>query len=430
MFRAYFLENKKRMIRVAHRRAGKDTECWNFIWLAACTKPGLYLYLLPTIGQARSVIWQGRGKDSTRLLDRIPAKLISRINETRMTITLINGSIIHVTGGDNYEAVLGSNPLGVVMSEFQNMSPLAWELFLRAVLAENGGWVIFNGTPRGHNAFYDLIEQNKDNENWFITIKTVDDTKLEDGSPAVPLEAVEEERRAGMPEDLVQQEFYCSFEAAIRGAYYSEQMTKMKQEGRLRVFPVERKARVYTGWDIGVRDPSSIWLMQNVGGMWRMIYHLEEPNRDLDYFIMRLKELPAQLGFEAYGMHFVPHDIAVREWGSGKSRLSLAREKGIVLTPVTKIGSQQIKIIEQIQVVRHCMQKMEIHQVNCKMGIRSLMEYHAQYDENKKIIGAPEHNWASHACSALATLCIGYMNAYDNPSLLKVRDYASYIPMG
>ena len=428
LYRAFFVENKKRLVRVMHRRAGKDTEAFGLCWLAALTRPGLYLYLLPKIAQARSVIFEGRGKDGVGLIGRIPRKIIAGINKTMMKITLVNGSIIHISGSDNFEALLGTNPLGAVMSEFQNMNPLAWELFLRPVLAENGGWALMNGTPRGHNALYDLVEQNKNNSEWFVSVKTVDDTKLENGLPAVPLEMVEAERAAGMPENLVQQEFYCSFESAIVGAYFGEHMKKMKEESRIKLFDVNPKAKVYTGWDIGVRDPSSIWLMQNVNGVFRMIYHLEQPDKDLDFFIMRLKELQRQLKFESYGKHFVPHDIAVREWGTGKSRLSQAREKGIILTPVNNIGGKQIRIMEGISIVRHNMSKMEINSVNCKQGIRSLQEYHALYSENKKDYLGPNHNWASHACSAMATLFVGYMIQYDNNELLKVRNYASYEP--
>ena len=428
LYQTFFTTDIKRFIRVGHRRYGKDFECFNLFWVAALVKPGLYLYLLPTIGQARSVIWEGRGKDGVSLLDRIPKKLIASANQTRMSITLVNGSILHITGGNNYEAIIGTNPLGVVLSEFQSMNPMAWELFLRAILAENGGWAIFNGTPRGHNHFYELVEQNKDNPNWYVTIKTVEDTKLEDGSAAVPAQMVEEERAAGMPEDLLQQEFYCSFEAAIRGAFFSEQMKKLKEEGRLGVFNVEPKAKVYTGWDLGVRDATSIWFMQNVGGEWRIIYHLEESNRNLEYFIMKIKEIKQRLGFLQYGMHFVPHDIAVREWGAGKTRIAQARDLGIILTPVTNIGGQQIRIIEGISIVRYNMAKMRIHSQNCKDGVRALMEYHAMYDDTKKTYLGPNHNWASHACSAMATLCVGYMDQYDNRSLLRVKEYASYIP--
>jgi len=429
LFKAFFVENKKRVIRVAHRRAGKDTECWNLMWLAAMMRPGLYLYLLPTIGQARSVIWEGRGKDGTKLIDRVPKKLIAGTpNETRMTIRLINGSMIHVTGGDNYEAVLGSNPLGVVLSEYQNMAPFAWDLFLRAVLAENGGWALFNGTPRGHSHLYDLLETNKNNPEWFTTIKTVDDTTYEDGTPIITPEDIEEERRAGMPEELIQQEFYCSFEAGIKGAYYFEQMGEMKEQGRLKLFPIDREAKVHTGWDIGVRDPSSVWLMQNVKGVWRMIYYIEEQDQGLEYYIHELRDVQKKLGFRNYGRHFAPHDIAVREWGSGKSRLSIARELGIDFTPVNNIGGQQIRIIEGISVVRHNMPKMEIHSEHCRRGVAALQEYHATYSKTKKDYTGPNHNWASHASSAMATLCVGYMDHHDRDGLMYIKKYASYIP--
>lgn len=427
--RALFKHNYKRIIRVGHRRYGKDTECWPTFSFSGLLRPGLYFYLLPTIGQARSVIWEGRGKDGVALIDRVPKQVIvGKPHETQMKIRLTNGSILHVTGADNYKAIVGTNPFGVVFSEYQQTDPRAWDLFLRPVLAENGGYVIFNGTPRGHNHFYELIEANRNNPDWFITVKTVEDTILENGKRVITEEAVQAERDAGMPEELIQQEFYCSFEAAIKGAYYAEQLANLRNNGRICQFDIDPTARVYTGWDIGVRDPSSVWLMQNVNGEWRLIYHIEESDRDLSYFIMRLQELKQKLRFQNWGLHFVPHDIAVREWGTGKTRLQQAREMGINLTPVNKIGSQQIRIIEGISVVRHNMPKMRIHSTNCAKGIRAIQEYHSTFDERKKTYTGPDHDWSSHAASSLATLCIGYMNQYDNQNLLRVRNYASYVP--
>ncbi len=392
-------------------------------------RPGLYLYLLPVIPQARAVIWEGRGKDGKRLRDRIPASLIASINETRMTIKLVNGSIIQVTGGDNYESILGSNPLGAVLSEYQSMNPLAWELFLRAILAENGGWAIFISTPRGHNHLYQLVQQNKDNPEWDVTIKTVEDTKLEDGSPAVPMAMVEAERAAGMEESLVLQEFFCSFEAAIQGAFFREQLEAMRAEGRMEPFDIDPMINVHTGWDLGVRDATSIFLMQRVKGTYRLIYHIEESNRSLEYFVFKLEEIRKELGFRSYGHHFVPHDIAVREFGTGKSRLSQAQAMGIQLRPVTNIGGKQIRVMEGISIIRHCMKTMWINPKTCAHGLKALQEYRSLYDDKKKI-STPYHDWSSHASSALATLLIGHMDAYDNKNLLKLRDYASYIPCG
>jgi len=212
LFDAFFVQGYKRMLRVAHRRAGKDHEAFNLVHMAALQRPGLYFYLLPTNGQANSVIWQGRGKDGTAFLDYIPKRLIEKKSEVTKRIHLINGSIICVTGSNNYEVLIGSNPLGIVISETQSSDPQCLD-YMRPVLAENGGWLLCNGTCRGrNNVLYDLFSANEDNPDWFVTVKSAKDTKDWDGSPIITKKDIEAEIKAGMPPSLVDQEFYCSWD--------------------------------------------------------------------------------------------------------------------------------------------------------------------------------------------------------------------------
>lgn len=424
-FNAALVHGQKRLLSIIHRRAGKDTQAWNLCWLMALTEPGLYVYLLPKINQSRTVIWKGRGKDGVRFVDRIPKGLVINTHGTYQTIEMINGSVIMVTGGDNYEVLAGTNPLWVFLSEYQNMNPLVWELILRPILSENGGGAAIFGTPRGHNHLYDLYHGNQTNPEWLAQHLTVDDTRNWDGSPIITPEKIESERRAGMSEELIQQEYYCSFESSVQGAYFSELMKEMKREGRIAIFPVNPNIPVHTAWDIGVRDATSIGLYQVYpSGEIRCIYHIEERGKDAGYFAHLLLRLQHELQFRKYGMHFLPHDVAVTEWGTGRTRFEQLQAAGIQPRIV-----RMHRVAERIQCIRVMLPKLHIHEVHAKHLERALHEYHAEYDEKRKVYSnKPDHNWASHAVDQLGYFSVGYMQEYDKPMWAQQKKYASFNP--
>lgn len=192
----------KRAVIVWHRRAGKDLLCWNYVVTEACTgRVGGYTYYFPNAALAKKIIWNGADKAGKRFLDYIPQRLVKRINRQELLIEFYNGSIIQLAGTDKSINV-GTNPVGTIFSEFSLQNPRAWD-YIRPILAENDGWALFNFTPRGRNFAYDLYEMARNNPDWFCQKLTVDDTM------AVSNESIESERRSGMSEDLVQQEFYC-----------------------------------------------------------------------------------------------------------------------------------------------------------------------------------------------------------------------------
>lgn len=199
----------KRFILVWHRRSGKDKTVFSHIPKKAFERVGVYFYFLPTYAQAKKVIWDGIDKDGFRFLDHIPPEIIKgKPNETEMKIELVNGAIIQLVGADKIDSIVGSNPVGVVFSEYSLMKPNVWD-FIRPILAENGGWAVFVFTPRGMNHAWKLLQQGmQDTKNWFTQILTVADTK------AIPEEILEQEKKE-MPEDLFNQEYYCKF---IEGA--------------------------------------------------------------------------------------------------------------------------------------------------------------------------------------------------------------------
>jgi phage terminase large subunit len=384
----------KRAVCIFHRRAGKDKTLINLITKEALKRVGVYYYLFPTYKQGRKIIWQGIDKAGMKFTDHIPEEIRKRTNDQEMMIELKNGSIIQIIGTDDIDRIVGTNPVGCVFSEYSLQNPKAWDL-LRPILAENEGWAVFNYTPRGKNHGYELYEMAKNNPKWFAQILTVDDTK------AISQEAIEEERLAGMDEDLIQQEFYCSFEAAIQGAYYSKQINKANEDGRITNVPYVENLPVYTVWDLGVGDSTAIWFVQLVNQEIRIIDYYEAQGEGLPYYAKVLDEK----GYK-YGGHYAPHDIQVREMGSGLSRLETARSLGINFQVV-----KNISIDDGINAARTIFNRCWFDKEKTKQGVNCLVNYHKEYDEKRKEYkNIPYHDWSSHGADAFRYLAIQFGN--------------------
>lgn len=193
-----------RAIIVWNRRSGKDKTCFNYIIKKACERVGTYYYFLPTRVQAKKVIWDNIDNDGFKMLDHIPAELIQSTNGTELKVELKNGSIIQLVPADEFKkSGVGANPVGVVFSEYSVTDREAWS-FVSPILAANGGWAIFNFTPRGKNHAWELLQKAKDNDKWFWEVLTVKETSV------LSTEALAEEK-SNMPEALFMQEYYCEF---------------------------------------------------------------------------------------------------------------------------------------------------------------------------------------------------------------------------
>lgn len=122
-----------------------------------------------------------------------------------MKFTLANGSFIQILGSENIDGLRGISPRGIVFSEYAFHNPTAWDV-MRPILKENGGWAIFNSTPNGKNHFYDMYNMAQENDAWFCQRKTAKDTGMVNDAD------IEEERKSGMTEEMIQQEYFCSFD--------------------------------------------------------------------------------------------------------------------------------------------------------------------------------------------------------------------------
>jgi hypothetical protein len=200
---------KKRACLVWHRRSGKSKTLLNFAVKKAMQRVGVYYHAFPEYGQGRKIVWDGIDKEGFRILDHIPSEIRKSENKSEMKIELVNGSIYQIIGADNYNSLVGPNPVGIILDEWavSDRYPIAWEYF-RPILAENGGWAVFPYTPRGRNHGFTLYQMAQRSPDWFCQLLGAGDTR------AIPLVEIQKERDQGMSEDMIQQEFYCSFLAS------------------------------------------------------------------------------------------------------------------------------------------------------------------------------------------------------------------------
>lgn len=221
----------KRAIIVWNRRSGKDKVCFNYMVRQALEKKGTYFYFLPTYSLAKKVVWDNIDNNGFKMLDHIPRELIVSTNATELKIELLNGSIIQLIGADEFKkGGVGTNPIGVVFSEFSITDPEAWK-YVSPILAVNGGWAIFNFTPRGMNHAFNLLQQYKENDKWFCQVLTNEETQVLTG------EALEEER-ANNPQDFFEQEYYCKF---VEGAgQFFKGIDRLKIEEETKPDPTHR----------------------------------------------------------------------------------------------------------------------------------------------------------------------------------------------
>jgi len=393
----------KRAMLCWHRRAGKDLTMLNYTIRAAQKRVGIYFYFLPFYSQAKKIVWDGMTATGKKFLDYFPKNFVDSTNETELQVTLKNGSIIQLIGTDNFDSVVGTNPVGCVFSEFSLQNPKAWDL-VRPILSENKGWAVFVSTPRGRNHFYKLFEMAKKNNDWFTQLLTVSDTKREDGSPVISEGDVDRERAEGMDEALVQQEFYCDFSGVVEGSYYTKALQQLERSGQITNVPWEPNLPVDTYWDLGMADATAIWFTQSFGKEIRIIDFYEATGEGLVFYSKLIKEKPY-----VYGRHNGPHDLRVRELGSGKSREEVAADLGIFFDIVPNIP-----IADGIDSVRNILPRCWFDKTKCADGLERLYQYHKEFDEKSKVFkDRPEHDWSSHAADGFRYLAVGYREHRD-----------------
>lgn len=387
----------KRLVTVWHRRCGKDLTDFAALMIPeACDRVGYYMYSFPTSTLGRRALWDGMDNEGVKFRDRIPKEMVRSTNKQEMKIELENNSIIQVVGIDKIENV-GINPVGVIFSEFSLQDPRGWD-FIRPILRVNGGWAKFNFTPRGRNHGYHLFDMAKDNPDWFAELLTVDDTGI------VTPEDLDAERREGMSEELIQQEYYCSFNRGIEGSYYGKYIDAARRENRIGFVPHETALEVHCVFDLGMNDSTSIWFWQQVGKEIRIIDYYENSGEALSHYVKVLRDKPYIIGDT-----FVPHDAQVRELGTGVSRMETFRKLGVNPRLVPNLA-----LMDGIEAVRQILPRCWFAEHSCKRGIECLEGYHREYNDKMGVYSErPVHDRYSHGADAFRYLAIAVTRTRD-----------------
>lgn len=398
---------------MCHRRAGKDVISVQAWLLRALTRVGTHVYLFPLIQQARAVIWKGMDFDGKPFLAAIPEVLISKKNEARMEIELINGSRMVLGGSNNYNGLMGTNPVTIIYSEFSLHNPLA-RSYLNPILVQNRGVEIFQFTPRGKNHGWEVMEAVRDNPNYFVQHLTCEQTFIdkEKTQRVIPQSYIDEAHKMGMSQEMIRQEFFCDFNVGNVGAYFTREMSDMEQEGRLTHVKVNPHLPLHTVWDLGGTDATAGWFFQIEGKYINLVHLLHDSGQGLKWYLDKAEQIRQSFGCR-WGHHFMPHDVkqAHQGWEQAESRLMIARQNGWFFQVTPKVNFE-----DGIEAMRYVLPKIRINKLDCQIGIRAIREYQREYDEARACYkNKPLDNWATHIVDALRYLSVNYRRLFDTP---------------
>lgn len=387
------LHNSKARERVvvAHRRAGKTVACINELIKGAltCEKPEpRFAYIAPFYAQAKDVAWA--------YLKRFCAPIPGHgVHESELRIDLPNGGRVRLYGAENAERLRGLYLDGVVVDEYADFDPRVWPEVIRPTLADRKGWAIKIGTPKGRNQFAKDYEAAVQDGNAFALLLRASETGLLDD------EELEAMRRILTPEQF-DQEFECSFTAAIRGAYYGKEMQAALEGGRICDLPYRPEFGVETWWDLGVSDSTSIWFVQRAGEWLHVIDYYEASGEGLGHYAKVIHAKPY-----TYTRHVAPHDIEARDWSQAgetvKSRKQVAESLGIrfEVTP-------QHRVADGINAVRLKLPLCRFDAAKCERGLEALQQYRVAWNDKMQVAkDHPLHDWTSHAADAFRTGIMG-----------------------
>ena len=378
---------------VSHRRWGKSVYAITELLRKALEiqterSDGRFMYLAPYYRQAKQVAW-----DYLCYYTRdIPG---TKINQSELRVDLINGSRIRLAGaGDDPDALRGIFLDGIVLDEYADMSPRVWSEICRPALVDRKGWAIFIGTPKGKNHFWQLYENAEKDKEWTRYLFKASETGV-----VAPEELVAARKEMG--EDEFQQEFECSWSAAIKGSYYGSIIEEAESDGRVSKVEVDPALPVHVAWDLGISDSCSLWFFQVTMGEVRFVDFYEHSGVGLEHYVKVME----QKGYW-YGDDWLPHDAKVRELGTGRTRaetlVNMGRRPRIVTNHKVEDGINAARLL-----LHHCW----FDELNCEQGINSLRSYQREWDDVKRVFRkTPLHNWASHAADSFRYASMAYRN--------------------
>jgi phage terminase large subunit len=379
------MDSKRFGVVVAHRRMGKTVSAINHLIKEALLnqkEAPRYAYIAPTYGQAKRVAWDYLVKYAE------PLGGTSNISELRVDFW---GRRIQLFGSDNPETLRGQYFDGVILDEIGDQNPKIWTDVCRPSLVDRQGWCLFIGTPKGHNHFKELRDRAEKEDGWGLLEFKASETGVVNDTE---LKAAKNE----MGEDKYRQEFECSFDAAVEGSYYGQMLNELEEKKHMQEIPREELSRTFTAWDLGMGDSTSIWVAQLVGTEVRLLDYYENHGVGLDHYVKWIKD-----NDYSKAEHILPHDVRVRELGTGKSRLEMLEDSGLEVKIAPRMG-----LDDGIQAVRRLLPRCWFNVPQVQNGLNCLRNYRRDYDEKRKIFyERPLHDWSSHGSDSFRYLALG-----------------------
>jgi phage terminase large subunit len=404
----HLMNGGKRAIAIWHRRAGKDEVALHYSAVAAAERRGNYWHCLPEYAQCRKAIWTAVNPHTgrKRIDEAFPVEWRASTNDSEMQIRTLTGSTWQLIGSDQFNRVVGASPAGIVFSEYALANPSAWGYF-RPMLEENGGWSLFITTPRGHNHVKQMYDYAVQADDWFAQMLTVKDTKaLSDSVLEVALREMIALYGRDAGNAMYQQEYMCSFTAALLGSFYALEMHDVRHEGRVTDKVVAIPGHmVHRSWDLGVRDSTAIWFFTVVGTQVFVLDCYEASGVGLEHYAAEIEKRHKQHGW-THGIDYVPHDAKVREMGTGRTRVETMKSLGLapMLTP-------DESLLDGINAARQTLPLCVFHP-RCEPGLAALEQYQREWnDEMKCFKPGPLHNWTSHYADSFRYLSLSWRRA-------------------
>jgi hypothetical protein len=373
---------------VAHRRAGKTVACINDLIKRAFTdnkQIGRYAYIAPYHSQAKSIAWD--------YLLRYTADVRTQANASELWVELLNGARIRLFGADNPDALRGLYLDGVILDEYADMRPRVWGEIIRPLLADREGWAVFIGTPKGHNAFYEIFKTSQVSSSWYSASIKASESGL------LPKSELEDAAR-GMSEDQYEQEFECSFEAAILGAYYGKELKFA--EHRITDVPYDPESPVYTAWDLGYHDDTAIWFYQVITGEIHLIDYFSGSGLSVSDYAKAVLDKPYK-----YEKHWLPHDARAKTLASnGKSIIEQLSEH-LGMNKLDIVPSLSVQ--DGIQAARAAFYRMWFDREKTGEAVELLKQYQREWDDDKKAFrDKPRHDFTSHCADAFRMMAVAW----------------------
>jgi hypothetical protein len=393
VFNDFHSRRERWSVVVAHRRCGKTVACINELIVKALLeskKDGRYAYVAPYYSQAKNIAWD--------YLLRFSKPVMAKANQSELWVELINGARIRLFGADNADSLRGLYLDGIVLDEYADMRPRIWGEIIRPLLADRFGWAVFIGTPKGHNAFWDIYNNAINSPDWYAKTLRASKTGL------LPAEELADAAKM-MSQDQYLQEFECDFESAILGAYYGKEMRQLTDSNRITNVEHDPLFPVFTAWDLGYSDDTSIWWFQVVHGEIRVLDYHSSNGQPIPFYTGLIQSKAIEYEY-TYRTHWLPHDARAKTLASGGK--SIIEQLSVKIPLETMRIVPSLSLQDGIQASRLALMRSWFDS-KCEDGIECLRQYQREYDEDRKVFrDKPRHDWTSHGADAFRMLAIAW----------------------